>query len=86
VILIILENYYVVNLLNAQVIGPTWVMYVKATLTALFNQLPEVWLVGLDFWFHLTHMSTFPVVTGLAGSCRIFPSGLAALAYRMYVV
>jgi hypothetical protein len=51
----------------------------ETTLAALFNQVPKVRLVWRLFWFELAHMCSLAIVTGLAGSGRILPSGLASL-------
>jgi hypothetical protein len=58
----------------------------KATLLTLANQIPEVGLVGSLLWFELTYVSSLSVVTRLAGSGTVLPSGLTTLALWQYVV
>jgi hypothetical protein len=54
----------------------------ETTLAALLYKIPKVRLVWCLLRLELAHMSSLAIVTGLAGSGRILPSGLAALAHR----
>jgi hypothetical protein len=58
----------------------------ETTLAALFYKIPKVRLVWCLLRLELAHMSGLAIVTGLAGSGRILPSGLAALAYRQNMI
>jgi hypothetical protein len=58
----------------------------KTTLLTLANQIPEVRLVWSLLWFELSHVSSLSVVTRLAGSGTVLPSGLTTLALWQYVV
>jgi hypothetical protein len=58
----------------------------KTTLLTLANQIPKVRLVWSLLWFELTNMSSLSVVTRLAGSGTVLPSGLTTLALWQYVV
>jgi hypothetical protein len=60
--------------------------YVVTSTFPLLYQIPEMRFVGSCLGFELANMSALFIVTGLAGSGRIFPSGLTALADRMYVI
>jgi hypothetical protein len=58
----------------------------ETTLSALFYKIPKVRLVWRLFWFELAHMCGLAIVTGLAGSGRVLPSGLTALAHRQNMI
>jgi hypothetical protein len=51
----------------------------ETTLAALLHKIPKVRLVWCLLRLELAHMSGLAIVTGLAGSSRVLPSGLAAL-------
>jgi hypothetical protein len=58
----------------------------KTTLLTLANQIPEVRFVWSLLWFELAHVSSLFIVTRLAGSGTVLPSGLTTLALWQYVV
>jgi len=53
---------------------------------AFLYKVPKVRLVGKDLWFKLAHVCSLAIVAGLAGSGRVFPSGLTALTHRMDMI
>jgi len=58
----------------------------ESTLLTLLDQFPIVRLVGSVLGFHLAHMSSLLIVTGLTCSSRVFPSGLATFGNRHHMV
>jgi len=54
----------------------------ETTLLAFLYKVPEVRLVRSLLGFELAHVSSLAIVTGLAGSGRVLPSGLTTFGNR----
>ena len=67
-ILTVTSTATIVNQLDFQIIGPARMADMITTNSTFGNQIPKVWLVGSEFWFHLAHMRSLAIVTASAGS------------------
>ena len=67
-ILTVTSTATIVNQLGIQIIGPTGMADMIATNSTFGNQIPKVWLIRSEFWFHLAYVCGLAIVAASAGS------------------